>query len=393
MHNRFDALRVYLAESEAEEDVSSDVPPSSDADCPAWFASGSNSPFSSSSPLSASLDVPSAESSDPVAGQSRLDKAAQKWTRAVRTVFASQNVYRRVKRRRPGPLLSKSLRRAIRKRRKAFRTLRKLESGSVELQEAIRHWKELRQSSAQRVAQERRAGWRKKMEKAGLDLKENPGLVWSVVRRLAGWKPRGDTGIQPIFDNDSGTLAVEPDRIRVLWHRHYTQLHADVTGHSRNAEFWEGKFPQCDECLRLAMAALNPPFTTQELDVVLRRVKRGKAPGMDGIPADVYALLANLSAETPMGLALLDLLNAVYKSGTIPTSWNMSVLVPIFKKGDPSLPANYQGISLINTMLKLLCLLLLRRLNRVVEEQKLLRPHQAGFQSIRRSGGTGGLLG
>ena len=114
--------------------------------------------------------------------------------------LSQQNVYRRVKGCRPGPLLSKSLRRAIRKRRKAFRTLRKLESGSVELQEAIRHWKELRQSSAQRVAQERRAGWRKKMEKAGLDLKENPGLVWSwsVVRRLVDWKPQ----IQPIFDNN-----------------------------------------------------------------------------------------------------------------------------------------------------------------------------------------------
>ena len=35
------------------------------------------------------------------------------------------------------------------------------------------------------------------------------------------------------------------------------------------------------------MAALNLPCTTQELDVVmvLCRVKRGKTPGMDGIPA------------------------------------------------------------------------------------------------------------
>ena len=114
--------------------------------------------------------------------------------------LSQQNVYRRVKGCRPGPLLSKSLRCAIRKRRKAFRTLRKLESSSVELQEAIRHWKELSQSSAQWRGAGRTSWLAEKMEKAGLDLKENPGLVWSwsVVRRLVDWKPQ----IQPIFDNN-----------------------------------------------------------------------------------------------------------------------------------------------------------------------------------------------
>ena len=62
-------------------------------------------------------------------------------------------------------------------------------------------------------------------------------------------------------------------------------------------------------------------------------MKRQKAPGEDGIPADFF-MLALGEASSDMRRGMLAMLNLMWKSNTLPAAWQNSVVVSIPKKGD-----------------------------------------------------------
>ena len=59
--------------------------------------------------------------------------------------------------------------------------------------------------------------------------------------------------------------------------------------------------------------------------------------------------------------------------------WNNNVVVPIFKKGDKLDPNNYRGITLINTLLKVLAKILAARLQTLCTLHNVIIPEQSGF--------------
>ena len=64
-------------------------------------------------------------------------------------------------------------------------------------------------------------------------------------------------------------------------------------------------------------------------------------------------------------------------TGTLPDNLTDSSVVALFKKGDPSIPANYRPISLLNTSLKIYAAAIQRRLRRGVDH--ILQRTQYGF--------------
>jgi len=56
------------------------------------------------------------------------------------------------------------------------------------------------------------------------------------------------------------------------------------------------------------------------------------------------------------------LITDFWEQEEIPESWKMSVLCPVYKKGDKTNPKNYRGISLLNTSYKILSNFLINRL-------------------------------
>ncbi len=68
-------------------------------------------------------------------------------------------------------------------------------------------------------------------------------------------------------------------------------------------------------------------------------------------------------------------------SGEIPEKWTLGAINPIYKnKGDENDADNYRGITLLSCLGKLFTSLLNERLNRFLEENKLLLENQAGFR-------------
>ncbi|KAF6214375.1 hypothetical protein GE061_009115 [Apolygus lucorum] len=123
---------------------------------------------------------------------------------------------------------------------------------------------------------------------------------------------------------------------------------------------------------------LDSPISPEELNTAVCRCKDGKAPGEDLIP---YEFFKNLPEE---GIkCLCHIFNAVLESGTTPLAWSRIKVTLLFKKGDTADPANYRGISLINSMTKILTQILNNRLSAFAESRLLIPENQNGFRKAR----------
>jgi len=71
----------------------------------------------------------------------------------------------------------------------------------------------------------------------------------------------------------------------------------------------------------------------------------------------------------------------VWKTGIWPDDWTQSTFVPLFKKGDPTVCANYRTISLISHASKVLLKVILDRMREKVEFE--IAEEQAGFRPNR----------
>ena len=96
------------------------------------------------------------------------------------------------------------------------------------------------------------------------------------------------------------------------------------------------------------------PFTQEELDSVLRKIKNRKAAGLDEIPPEVWK-------TRQFDDILLWHCNAVYNQNPI-DRWMKGCILPFPKKGDLGLAKNYRGITLTSIAAKIYNALLRNRI-------------------------------
>ena len=113
-----------------------------------------------------------------------------------------------------------------------------------------------------------------------------------------------------------------------------------------------------------------------EIKSAINKLKNYKSPGPDGLPAEFYKCGTN--ALAPVIKAQTDI---IWREGRIPNSWKNGTIIVLPKKGNLSECKNWRGITLLNTIIKILAIVIHDRLLPVVDE--LLRPEQAGFRKNR----------
>ena len=112
---------------------------------------------------------------------------------------------------------------------------------------------------------------------------------------------------------------------------------------------------------------------TQELDSVLRKIKKRKAAGLDEIPPEVWK-------TRQFDDILLRHCNAVYNQNPI-DRWMKGCIFPFPKKGDLGLAKNYRGITLTSIAAKIYHALLRNRIEPKIDN--ILRKNQNGFRRNR----------
>lgn len=119
-----------------------------------------------------------------------------------------------------------------------------------------------------------------------------------------------------------------------------------------------------------------PDFLVEEVRSAIKTLKPRKAPGIDGINAE----LLQAGGETTVSI-LHGLFQKIHSEEKVPDDWGKAVITPIFKKGDKSDCKNYRGISLLSIPGKVFTKVLQRRMKSCVEGA--LAEEQAGFRPGR----------
>ena len=120
----------------------------------------------------------------------------------------------------------------------------------------------------------------------------------------------------------------------------------------------------------------------REVSSAVLHLKRTKAPGVDGIPADLIRASVLNAVE-----ALYRLTVKIWRDCRWPDIWNLQEIVLLHKGGSPKDCSNYRTIALISHASKILLIILLNRIRQKFENE--LPDEQAGF---RRGRGTADML-
>ena len=110
---------------------------------------------------------------------------------------------------------------------------------------------------------------------------------------------------------------------------------------------------------------------------VVRCLRRGKAPGPDGILNEMIVYGGFRVMET-----LAQLMNLAITEEYVPSEWRKSYVMPLYKSGDPEVACNYRGIALGSCVAKVFTRVLTRRLGEYAEE-RILTEAQGGFRAKR----------
>ncbi|XP_018364055.1 PREDICTED: uncharacterized protein LOC108761816 [Trachymyrmex cornetzi] len=119
-------------------------------------------------------------------------------------------------------------------------------------------------------------------------------------------------------------------------------------------------------------------ITREEIKRAIGKLKNGKAVGTDEVPGEVW----KYGGEKVEDWAL-KMCNKVWRGEEWIEEWNEGIIVPIKKKEEGK--KDYRGITLTSTLYKVYAMIIWERLEKEIEERKMVPQNQAGF---RRGIGT-----
>ena len=204
---------------------------------------------------------------------------------------------------------------------------------------------------------------------AGVYIKEQTEYIQNQIGKIRDWVEDSQSRIAWQTINEvsrrkntaKGKLraANQQERIK-LWKQHFEKL--------------RGNPPKIthEPITRIISKQLDiklGPFTQEELDSVLRKIKNRKAAGLDEISPEVWK-------TRQFDDILLRHCNAVYNQNPI-DRWMKGCILPFPKKGDLGLAKNYRGITLTSIAAKIYNALLRNRIEPEIDN--ILRKNQNGF--------------
>ena len=125
---------------------------------------------------------------------------------------------------------------------------------------------------------------------------------------------------------------------------------------------------------------IHSSFTFMNIDEdainkIIYNLPPKSSSGCDGISTKLLKVIAPVIIK-PLTL----LINQVLNTGTFPDKLKIAKVIPIFKKGEPSLFENYRPISLLPAISKVLEKIIALQLSSYFEKNKLLFDNQYGFR-------------
>ena len=185
--------------------------------------------------------------------------------------------------------------------------------------------------------------------------------VYKITKQLCS-KSKSDN--VPVKDKDGVVLTTEREQA-ARWKEHFKEV-------LNRPEPLIPADPDIDNDFNLDINVDMP--TELEVRQAIKSLKNNKAAGVDTITAEL--LKADLATSTKVLTAYF---KDIWTKEEIPTDWQKGIIIKIPKKGDPGNCNNWRGITLLSIPGKILCKILLRRIDSAIDDR--LRDEQAGFRS------------
>ncbi|CAF3906760.1 unnamed protein product [Rotaria sp. Silwood1] len=191
-----------------------------------------------------------------------------------------------------------------------------------------------------------------------------------MIRRLKGGKAKIEE--MPIHDKQGKLLTNGHERLH-RWSKHFREL-LNVSS-------------TVDPSIiqRISISQISPeeqkrqdkPPSLLEVEEAIRRMKSGKAPGMDGLSTDVIK-----AGGRALSTRLHALFVEIWEEEKTIDDWSTAIIIRLFKnKGDKRDCSNYRGISLLPVASKVFSRVIPNRVQNHLGTQ--IMEQQAGFQSNR----------
>ena len=169
-----------------------------------------------------------------------------------------------------------------------------------------------------------------------------------------------------------------------IWENYYKNLFSNKTDEQqklRDDEILQNYVGQKQlEIPKQINKNLNRKISHHELKTVIKRLKLGKAVGIDAISNKMLKVGFPYLKE-----CLLKLFNLIAEANIVPSDWCMGLISPIFKSDDKLNPDNYRGICVISCLSKLFLLILNDCLSYFLNTHDIINKSQIGFQKNNRS--------
>jgi len=106
---------------------------------------------------------------------------------------------------------------------------------------------------------------------------------------------------------------------------------------------------------------LSSPIKIEEVEGVLKRMGKGKVPGVDGLPVEFYISFFNV-----LGPYLVEIVREVLESNNVKGSMSTGVMILLYKKGERADITNYRPLAMLTVDYKIIAKLLADRLKKAL---------------------------
>ncbi len=132
--------------------------------------------------------------------------------------------------------------------------------------------------------------------------------------------------------------------------------------------------------IKLMGDILNSTISESEVTFALSTMKKGKSPGSDGLPVDVFIALSK-----ELSPFLTHLFNYILESGTYPESWSTGIISPVPKVPCPKSEDQFRRISLLPAVSKIFDTIINNRLEFIDSAFALDDIFNGGFKKGSRT--------
>ena len=191
--------------------------------------------------------------------------------------------------------------------------------------------------------------------------------TWKKINNLIGRNKKSDSN----FFNVGDAVISDPNKIASEFNDYFLDSIKNISNNieDTNVSYMEYMPPSNDK------TAFFIPSSVSEVSQLISSFKN-KTSDIDSIPTKVFKLIANY-----ISLPISCLFNQSLEEGSFPVCLKRARVVPIIKKGDPHILANYRPISTLPFLAKVFEKLMASRANKFLLKNNILNMCQFGFKS------------